>query len=177
MSFTPTLPLVGVKDNHTLGSAATYARRYSLAALVGCAPEGEDDDGNIAQGKTKSKTVAGSRKSYPKRKKKETVPSLDPATPARDIGVRQKVATTPSPSLLSQALEIISEVKESDEYLRNKEVDPGDPPTAICERIVSLGADEFRKAIAKSRKEEEAKAIVEEADRVEPLDEKKEDGK
>ena len=62
-------------------------------------------------------------------------------------------------------------------HLRNKEVDPGDPPTAICERIVSLGADEFRKAIAKSRKEEEAKAIVEEADRVEPLDEKKEDGK
>lgn len=33
---------------HSLGSALTYARRYSLSALVGIAPD--DDDGNAASG-------------------------------------------------------------------------------------------------------------------------------
>lgn len=31
-----------------LGSAVTYARRYSLAAIAGVAPRGDDDDGNAA---------------------------------------------------------------------------------------------------------------------------------
>ena len=35
-----------------VGSAITYARRYSLACLVGVASEDEDDDGNAAQGNT-----------------------------------------------------------------------------------------------------------------------------
>lgn len=35
-----------------MGSAVTYARRYSLAAMVGVAPE--DDDGNAAQGHKES---------------------------------------------------------------------------------------------------------------------------
>lgn len=33
-----------------MGSAITYARRYALAAMVGVAPEGDDDDGNKAAG-------------------------------------------------------------------------------------------------------------------------------
>lgn len=36
-------------DPQALGSAITYGRRYSLAAMVGVAPE--DDDGNAASGK------------------------------------------------------------------------------------------------------------------------------
>jgi hypothetical protein len=36
-------------DPQGVGSCITYARRYSLAAIVGVAPE--DDDGNIASGK------------------------------------------------------------------------------------------------------------------------------
>lgn len=35
-------------DAQGLGSAITYGRRYGLAAMVGVAPEGEDDDGNAA---------------------------------------------------------------------------------------------------------------------------------
>jgi len=31
-----------------VGSAITYAKRYALSAFVGVAPEGEDDDGNVA---------------------------------------------------------------------------------------------------------------------------------
>lgn len=37
-------------DPQGVGSAITYGRRYSLAAIVGVAPEGEDDDGNAASG-------------------------------------------------------------------------------------------------------------------------------
>jgi hypothetical protein len=37
-------------DPQGVGSCITYARRYSLAAIVGVAPE--DDDGNIASGKS-----------------------------------------------------------------------------------------------------------------------------
>lgn len=45
MADTLTVP-VGKPDAQGLGSAITYARRYSLAAFVGVAPE--DDDGNAA---------------------------------------------------------------------------------------------------------------------------------
>lgn len=38
--------LMGRQDMQALGSAITYARRYSLMSLVGIAPE--DDDGNAA---------------------------------------------------------------------------------------------------------------------------------
>jgi hypothetical protein len=44
-------PVCPVKpDPQALGSAVTYARRYSLMALVGIAPE-DDDDGNAASGR------------------------------------------------------------------------------------------------------------------------------
>lgn len=42
-------------DAQSIGSALTYARRYALAAMVGIAPE--DDDGNMATGKTNGKAV------------------------------------------------------------------------------------------------------------------------
>lgn len=46
-------PVKPVKDDpQGLGSAVTYARRYSLMALVGIVAEDEDDDGNAASGKT-----------------------------------------------------------------------------------------------------------------------------
>ena len=47
-----TFPVKPVKDDpQGLGSAMTYARRYSLAAMVGIAPKGEDDDGEGAMGR------------------------------------------------------------------------------------------------------------------------------
>lgn len=42
-------PIRPVKpDPQSMGSAITYARRYSLAAMVGVVAENEDDDGNAA---------------------------------------------------------------------------------------------------------------------------------
>ena len=141
-SISSELPLMNVKDWHSMGSAITYARRYSLCALVGIAPDGEDDDGAAAQAGTKKSPTAGSRKSYPKRKKQEG-------------------------TIKDQAMAILEEVPEADEYLRNKDVDPADPPEQILETIVKLGAAGIRKKI----KEAEAKKIADEADRVEPLEE------
>lgn len=44
-------PIKPVKsDPQGVGSATTYARRYSLAAMVGVVAENEDDDGNAASG-------------------------------------------------------------------------------------------------------------------------------
>jgi len=51
--------LVGDKKTpQTIGSAITYMRRYSLAAIVGVAPEQDDDDGQAA-------TVAVQRQDAP----------------------------------------------------------------------------------------------------------------
>jgi hypothetical protein len=155
-----TLPLLGVKDHHTLGSASTYVRRYALAAITGCAPGGWDDDGNAAQ---------ESMKTSPKRSSRSL-----PRTKAR--------STTPLPRL--SALEVIEKVPEAEEWLRNKDVDPGDPPLPVCERIVTLGVEGLKKTIEtdrkkqeKAKKAEEAKKIVAEADRVEPIEDKKEEAK
>jgi len=156
-SISSELPLMNVKDWHSMGSAITYARRYSLCALVGIAPDGEDDDGSAAQAgipgrasrqgldmllSRKKAPTAGSRKSFPKRKKQEG-------------------------TIKDQAMAILEDVPEADEYLRNKDVDPADPPEQILETIVKLGAAGIRKKI----KEAEAKKIADEADRVEPLEE------
>jgi len=50
------LPLVG--RPHEIGSALTYARRYSIAAIA-CNSSDEDDDGNVAQdASNKKQTLA-----------------------------------------------------------------------------------------------------------------------
>ena len=50
-------PIRPVKDDpQGIGSATTYARRFSLAAMVGVAPENEDDDGNAASAGTPGPT-------------------------------------------------------------------------------------------------------------------------
>ena len=164
-SISSELPLMNVKDWHSLGSGITYARRYSLCSLVGIAPDGEDDDGSAAQEDSKKAPTAGSRKSYPKRKKKE------------DKGF-QESRTLGLETIKDQAMKILNAVPEADEYLRNKDVDPADPPAQILETIVKLGPDGIRKKIKDSLKEakakemeEKAKEIVANADRVEPLKE------
>lgn len=58
-----------------MGSAITYARRYSLLTITGVAPGGEDDDGAAAQ-----QTPPQSRQAPPERqnKPKEQAPSNHP---------------------------------------------------------------------------------------------------
>jgi hypothetical protein len=76
-------------DPQGVGSCITYARRYSLAAIVGVAPE--DDDGNQASGKdTKSEK---SKVTTPKEvKQDDDVPDHAPPTSqAPKVTAQQKV--------------------------------------------------------------------------------------
>ena len=50
---------VSKHDAQAVGTAITYARRYALAAVVGIAPE--DDDGNLASGKSETAKPAYSK--------------------------------------------------------------------------------------------------------------------
>jgi len=76
-SFYPVRPVQA--NPQGFGSALTYARRYSLAAIAGVAAEDEDDDGNAASG---SSSVAPHRAASPATA--PTRPAPQPA-PAGDV--------------------------------------------------------------------------------------------
>lgn len=82
-----TFPVTPVQNTpQGLGSALTYARRYSLASMVGVAPEGEDDDGNAgSQGATKDTSppaVLKARETTPAERKSALPPDPKPAVAA-----------------------------------------------------------------------------------------------
>jgi hypothetical protein len=142
------MPLVGVKDHHSLGSATTYARRISLAALLGVCPQGDDDDGEMAMEEMREAGAKGK----PTTKKK---------TPAKK--------REPAKDLLAKCLIIIDQVDGAKDYLRGKDIDPGDPPPNIRDKILDLGPDGFAKKLEEHRKAEEAEEIIDQADKVEPI--------
>lgn len=49
LEFAPLTVFLGKKDAHSVGSACSYAKRYSLCAALGVVTTGEDDDANRAQ--------------------------------------------------------------------------------------------------------------------------------
>lgn len=65
-------------DPQGVGSAVTYARRYSLSGMVGIASIGEDDDGNAASVEVKPETAVSRNKRFAALKK-ELTESDDPA--------------------------------------------------------------------------------------------------
>jgi hypothetical protein len=75
-----------VKDDpQSIGSCITYLRRYSLAAICGVSPE--DDDGNVATGKT-----TDAKKQPPTKKKEEDVPEhLGEPPPEKPQGGDRKI--------------------------------------------------------------------------------------
>jgi len=75
-----------ISNVQSLGSAITYLRRYSLAAMIGVCPA--DDDGEVAMGRTKEKksaptTVAkDSPATTPTKTTKKDAPKKSPKTPS-----------------------------------------------------------------------------------------------
>lgn len=64
-SITGEWPLPDATGNaQALGSAVTYAKRYTLSAVTGIAPD-EDDDGNAAQSATRSRPAKPAPKTAP----------------------------------------------------------------------------------------------------------------
>jgi hypothetical protein len=53
--ITSSMKLVGEADMQKIGSGVTYARRYTLGALLGM--KSDDDDANAVSGKAKSKST------------------------------------------------------------------------------------------------------------------------
>lgn len=66
-------------DPQTLGSAMTYARRYSFCAMTGVVAMDEDDDGNLASGVSVKPESAASRNRRFKAVLKAIEESNDPA--------------------------------------------------------------------------------------------------
>lgn len=58
------MSIVGDKDMQKLGSGVTYARRYTLASLLGV--QAEDDDANSIVGNSKINTKKVTKKTKPK---------------------------------------------------------------------------------------------------------------
>ncbi len=72
------------RDNspQSAGSAITYARRYSLMAMAGIAPDDEDDDGNAANGRQQPyQRQQESRPTTPR----PTPPAQQAAAPSRPV--------------------------------------------------------------------------------------------
>lgn len=81
--MTSAMPVRPVKgDPQGLGSALTYIRRYALSAMVGVAPD-DDDDGNAASDKNAPPAVATKRQ--PRQPDPEPAPSDDWKADARRI--------------------------------------------------------------------------------------------
>ena len=70
-------PVSGFSKPQEMGSAMTYARRYSLFAMVGVAGE-DDDDGNAAQESSASSQPATVKKQPARIPKQEIEPGLKP---------------------------------------------------------------------------------------------------
>lgn len=70
-------PVSGFSKPQEMGSAMTYARRYSLFAMVGIAGE-DDDDGNAAQESSQASQPAAVKKPAAKVAKQGMEPGLKP---------------------------------------------------------------------------------------------------
>lgn len=129
-------------DAQGVGSAITYGRRYALAAMVGVAPKGDDDDGNAAVGHANGEQTS---KAAPKKNSK-VVPSDEQV------------------SVYNKHLDHIKHAKDSDELLAAAELIAGDKKdgllnetqakmlrNAYSERVQGLNAmDQMNQRFAES---------------------------
>ena len=108
------LPIQWVKDWHSMGSAVSYARRYSLSAIAGICTDSEDDDGVKAMGMDSSKST----------------PKHSPNLPRRD----------PLLLLQERAYKIIEQVPHAEDFIldatKDGETDVLRLPEPICKRVV-----------------------------------------
>jgi hypothetical protein len=99
------MKLVGESDMQKAGSAVTYARRYTLGALL--AMKAEDDDGNTASGKTNTKTTTATSTSNaaPTDTTSKSVPTTKTAAPAAKPSFRKTASApklTPKPEPVAE---------------------------------------------------------------------------
>lgn len=122
-----TMPVRPVQDTpQGLGSALTYARRYSLAAMVGVAPD-DDDDGNAASEGTRSN--GGGRTAAP-----------------RQVETPEQTKAKEAANRIKEALNLSKKPKEIDNIVKVQGL-------ALAEiKAVSQTAYEFIMDLAEQRK-------------------------
>ncbi|MCJ7755088.1 MAG: ERF family protein [Thermoanaerobaculales bacterium] len=118
------MPVGGKRDAHAVGSATTYARRYSVASIAGVIQD--DDDGNLAShvdiARVEARNVARSEMPRPaplqaapapaqapvvvfKPKGGQSVTDPEPAAPAAaPAPVQAPVETEPEPAVVGESL-------------------------------------------------------------------------
>ena len=89
-------PIVDATDARSVGSAATYARRYGLLSLLAIAPSEEDDDGEAARGGDRP-MASGQRQAPQRQAAREASPNSArcPTSPSLPRPIRP--ATSPRP--------------------------------------------------------------------------------
>ena len=158
------------KDNtpQGIGSALSYARRYSWQMLIGQA-SGEDDDGEAAMGRagsaydpahakpaTQKKVTKTPTKRKPATKKKEEPKTVtagkvekEPKTgPPVEVLDDSKEKTQEEQKDVSDADSIIKTIPHAQDYLKSLDIDPNKVPTSVRERIVEKGLDGFGEMVA-----------------------------
>ncbi len=158
------------KDNspQAIGSAISYARRYSWQMMVGLASA--DDDGEAAMGRggdegygsaydpahakpparkkaTPKKTTSAKKKTTPK---KQEEPKTETTVVKEDVAKEPKTETVSAapPDQAQQAKEIVTAIDQGKAYLEFHDVDPEDVPEAVVKRIVEKGIEGFGEMVS-----------------------------
>lgn len=149
------------KDNsaQAVGSALTYARRYSYQMLIGqaSADDPTDDDGEAAMGREPSAKAPPKRKRKAKAKKVVEEPKVETTETTGDDKHESKTETTAEQKIeqVDDALAIVQASAYGEEYLRHHDIDPENVPTTVQERIMSKGVDGFCEMVATWKLEKE----------------------
>ena len=151
------LPLMAVTDYHALGSAVTYSRRYSLAAILGISNDSKDDDAQGAMPSQDSPTI-GKRASYPQRAKAQTATHEDGRPRAQRTA--PQATTTPAPEpvddLDDDATRIAKSVPGCVEYLKGLQAWDHGTETVVehaRKNVIKRGLEGMKKVIAEQQEE------------------------
>ncbi len=150
------------KDNtpQGIGSALTYARRYSWQMMVGIGAE--DDDGEAAMGRagsaydpahaepTPKKKPATRKKTQARAKKAEEEPKTE------TVGEKkEEPATSTTDDSKVDVASILKAIPDAKDYLAGHKLDPENLPKSVQERIIEKGVDGFGEMVAGWKMEKE----------------------
>lgn len=147
-----------------VGTAITYGRRYALAAMVGVAPD-DDDDGNAASGRDDTRTPAEKQPAKTNGKKQAEESKSDTRTPAEILtALREKLPAIKTAAEILKARAYIkdrlqgADQAEGFQELEWKAIEIADNPfQAAASRVAMtfnkggvLGLVELRRRIGRS---------------------------
>lgn len=120
LTLTPAKP-----DAQGIGSAITYARRYSLSAMVGIAPE--DDDGNSAAGKDSKNDDKEKTKTNNKSRESTTIgaPDAPSSSPEKSVAARQNPESYINEKQRNRLFAIVTKAKWTDDQVKDLLKDHG----------------------------------------------------